>query len=193
MEELAWKFILLSPIAQLAIYMAMVAIGMAIAILTTRSDTVLYRAPYYALVGIAALLTSLTGFVVAPFLVDAMASYRMWMLLSLEFLVNLVAGYVLGGFAVARARDAWGGRNGAWLAIIPILALWHLLTPSREGNEARNRSALDQFNSAFCVFVGIACIVLSRFVGMYLERDTEARVLEAVQNGTFDGFIFPIN
>ena len=191
MEELTWRFLSLPPLAQMGLYYGLVCIGVAIGIVISKTEVLLSRSPYFGLIWLMALLNGATGFVTNPFLVDAMMTQRVWMLQGADFLVTIATGIVVGGIAVQRALDAWGGRSGAWLAIIPFANLWLLFTPSRASTGPQERSVFDRVSGWFGVVLAAVCMVLSRVVGRFLENDAVQRVEDAFASGALNGFVLP--
>jgi hypothetical protein len=103
LEQIAYKYSLLSIPAILAINFGFMMIGGTIGIVRDNSQAEILRAPYYAMFSLLTLLTGIVGFSQIFWIVPALVGGYSWMVHTTLLLAMLISGYFIGIRVIAES------------------------------------------------------------------------------------------
>lgn len=190
LEEIALQYVNQSEDSLRLIGYGITVAGAVIAAVFNKSQAELQRAPYFAYSGLLLLIVA-AGQLVWLGSIPAMIGHYLWVFMSIDVAVGLVAGYGYGVIAKARSRDAYGHARMAFLALIPFANFWLLLTPSKNSMSANRAPTIALLTGGLGVLTGFILfgvgIALSAFVKVEGERmAAEAQSDPAMQQAGID-------
>ncbi|MCB1475741.1 MAG: hypothetical protein KDJ53_06845 [Rhodobiaceae bacterium] len=154
--EFLLDVVTLGPLAIVPAFLLAVISGMVAALIGSREERGLRRAPYLAFTAIIAMVSA--GLALAWSFIPA---DRLPWLFALPFIgLHLWLGWLLGKFAIARAIDAWNIRGRGWLAIVPLAHFGLYLVPPRDPEAAPGLTPWKPLAGNGGVAAGLVAIVL---------------------------------
>ncbi len=186
LEALALQYSELPEDQMRSIGYGLVVLGGIIGGLTNRSLVEIRRAPYFALSGLIFLGVSAVTFTGMAFVVQALVGSFLWVVVGLEMLASVAAGFFVARIAVARSRDAYGHGRMAALAFIPIANFWLLLTLSKNEASANRAPTIPLLTGGLGVLSGFVLLGAGIGLSTYAQVDGMRRVEAAAAAGVFN-------
>jgi hypothetical protein len=170
LEEIAIDYISQTEESLKAISYGISIAGAVAAGIFHKSNAELRRAPYFAYTG---LLFFIVNGVQLVWLgsVPAMAGGFLWVLMFMDVVAGLGAGYACCIMAMARSRDAYGHAGMAFLAFIPFANFWLLLKSSENEVSANRAPTIPLLKGALGVLTGFALLIAGAGLGVFLNYE----------------------
>lgn len=188
LEDIAIKYMFMSEGNQRIIGYATIIIGAIAAALFHKSIIALHRAPYFVYFALLIFLTVASQLVWLGS-VPALESGNLWILISVNIAVGLTVGYVILAISMARSRDAYGHRNVAAMAFLPIANFWLFLTPSQNDISASPKPTIPLISGVYGVVTGFGLLAASAALSGYIHTETGRMVANAQDDPEKQGVI----
>lgn len=159
--EFLLDIVALGPIVLVPAFVLSAIAGMIAALIFSREERRLARAPYLALTALVALASISLTLGWTWFSADRVP----WLRAAPVLALHLVFGWFLGRLAIARAIDAWGIRGRSWLALLPPAHFGLYLIPPRTPEAATPGRRRKLYTGNAGVAVGLIALALSVAVG----------------------------
>ena len=180
LEELAFRYVNTSEIGLQAIAVGVIIVGFVVAVVATRSESELPRAPHFAFFGLLVLLLGAVQFVWLASM-QAMTGGFLWLLISIDIISKFAFGYFIGIISMARSRDAFGHAGYAALVLIPIANLVLFFKSSKLEASTNRIPTIPLLTGGLGVFTGSVLLVATAILSLALETQGE-RMAEQIQN-----------
>lgn len=178
MEKLAIQYVSQTEDSLRLISYGIILAGALVAAIIHKSTAELRRAPYFAYCGVLFLIGAASQLVWLS-TVSAMTGGFLWVLMLVDVVVGVGAGYALGIIAMARSRDAYGHPRMAVLAFIPFANFWLLLTPSKNEVSAHRAPTIPLLTGALGVFTGLVLLFSGGALRVFIKEEMSHRIAEA--------------
>lgn len=186
LENLALQYTELPEDQMQALGYGLMIMGGIIGGLTNKSAFEIRRGHYFSLSGLIFLCVSVATFIGMTFIVQSLVGGFFWLVVALEILTSVVAGFFIARIAAARSRDAYGHGRMATLAFIPIANLWLLFTPSKNDIFANMFPEIPLFSRGLGVISGFVFLIAGIALSAYAQEDGARRIQAASAAGAFN-------
>ena len=167
----------------LLIIYGFVVFGALVAGITPPKKFALLRGPYFGYSGVLFLLIVIVQYIwlgIGPAIVGG----YVWVLVSIQIIALVIAGYFLGVINMARSRDAFGHAWFASFGFVPIASFVLIFKRSKNINSAIMTGSM--FKGGAGILTGVAAIIAGSIISQYQGAQMDQLVLTTVRNPTQD-------
>ncbi len=151
---------------------ALAILGGIIAGIVNKSKVELARTPYFAYSALIFLLVSAVQIIWLGS-ISAMSGGYLWVLMVVNIVASVIAGFFVGKIAIARSRDAYGHGRMAALAFIPVANFWLLLTASKNPLSANRAPTIPLLTGGLGVLSGFAMLIATVAGTVFMKQEAD--------------------
>lgn len=192
LEQLAYDYSTVSSQISRAIWYLLAIAGAIIAHFITKTSLPTSRSNYFLNFSLIWMFTSFYTYFGSISMAHLMNIGMFYLLVIIEFCVAVLSGFFLYKFALGRSLDAYGSKNYAYYAFIPLVNLALLFTPSKinagVGSIYHNKMSYGLSG----VIIGIIIFTGSVALSAYSTVQAEKNVSAAVESGYLSTALLPI-